>query len=75
MYSPHCRGWNFYRILPLALIKSFAKIYKPLYKDLLNYIPFDKGFFQKRLSFEPQSKAFYGENWNVMPVSTSVMID
>lgn len=48
-----CSGWSFYIILPVALIKSFAKIYKPLYKDLLNYIPFEKGFLQKCLSFEP----------------------
>lgn len=74
MYS-HCSGWSFYRILPIPLIKSFANIYKPLYKDLLNYIPFEKGFLQKRLSFEPQSKAFYGENGDIMPVFSSVMIE
>lgn len=74
MYS-HCSGWNLYRILPIALIKSFAKIYKPSYKDLLNYKPLVKGFLQKRLCFQPQSKAFYGENGKIMPVFTSVMID
>lgn len=59
--NSHCSGWDFYIILPVVLIKLFGNIYKPLEKELL--------------SFEPQSKAFYGENGKIMPVFTSVMID